>query len=410
MNTPPAGERGRNSGSRGSRRDGLHLGVLLAAFSIPISIAAAEPLLYIVGAAWLMRAIRERDFRGAASGLFGSIGLVLLFGVFAAAAGPRTGESLWTCHRFLFFLLIPVMRSLVLRGVPALRLTREVMVAYAAGAAVLGLYDLVRVPVQVSGGMDLYDTGNMRDPQLYLVAVLFLCALAGTARSTRGRVLWGLALASCAGGLVVHFKRGAWIAFGGAAGLWALLVRKWVMILLLLAAGGGLLMLPATRARLQMLQEETSVHLGGRYSLWRDAAPGMIRDHPLGTGFKATAHEDLLAYTPHIQPGLDHLHNNLLQVAVDFGWAGLLVWMVWVLLVLATFARAWWEHSAGRDPAGRLAAGGLAAFAGLQLNGLVEYNFGDSEVMMAMALLTAMAAAIRVRTGAGDGLSAGKGE
>jgi O-antigen ligase len=109
-------------------------------------------------------------------------------------------------------------------------------------------------------------------------------------------------------------------------------------------------------------------------------------------GWSAVQREDLAAHTPFLQEKLNHLHNNLLQVAVETGWLGLAAWMAWMATALVVMWRA------GRGPSDEVAAGiGLgvwAAFVGLMINGLFEYNFGDTEVLMLMCWLMGLSSAL----------------
>ena len=94
-----------------------------------------------------------------------------------------------------------------------------------------------------------------------------------------------------------------------------------------------------------------------------------------------------------IQPKLNHLHNNDLQLRLELGWAGVAAWLAWMLTGLGvmwlTFRRAV-RHA---TPDAGLAYGLLGGFLALQLNGLVEYNFGDAEIFMLFNLLLGLAAA-----------------
>jgi hypothetical protein len=79
-----------------------------------------------------------------------------------------------------------------------------------------------------------------------------------------------------------------------------------------------------------MLTDEWSNRQGGRYVLWMDVAPVLLKQYPQGMGLKATRHEDLTRISPRVQPNLDHLHNNVIQVRLELGWAGLLAWLWWM--------------------------------------------------------------------------------
>ena len=102
-----------------------------------------------------------------------------------------------------------------------------------------------------------------------------------------------------------------------------------------------------------------------------------------------------------------HLHNNVVQWAVTIGIVGLAA-------ILAVFVRAWtavWRierELRGKWFEGSLALGGLAVMAGFHVNGLFEWNFGDTEIIMLIwAVLGLVFAASRHAAAAPDRNEAG---
>ncbi|MFH1026965.1 MAG: O-antigen ligase family protein, partial [Pseudomonadota bacterium] len=258
---------------------------------------------------------------------------------------------------------------------------------FLVGTTALGLFDVVRVIVQVRRGVELYDTGNMRDPQMYMVSLCFLIALLIQQMGKRVNRLAAPALLVNLIGIVLHFKRGVWFAFALAAGVMGLLTRRlWIVVLIVLCAV-SLLIIPQTRERLHMLKKEWSIGQEGRYALWTQVAPSLLREYPQGMGFGAVKHEDFLKYTRYVQPKLNHLHNNVLQVAVELGWAGLAVWMFWMSVALWMLYSAYDRARVGHDLMAWVALGAFGAFCGLMFDGMVEYNFGDSEILMLICYL-----------------------
>jgi O-antigen ligase len=86
-----------------------------------------------------------------------------------------------------------------------------------------------------------------------------------------------------------------------------------------------------------------------------------------------------------------HLHNVPMQIAAERGLPALGIW-IWFLVVAAT--DLWRKLASSRHKF--LAAGGLAAIAGMLGAGLFEHNFGDSEfLMLFLVMLTLPFAADR---------------
>lgn len=378
-----------------NEQDALVLLLLGFSFFLPISISVAQPFAYLAIPVWLlaMRKGAERPFR---SPFFWPVILFVALILFAALMGPRPEFSVPRSRRMLLLSVI-FMMGLVFEH-PADDPRRSLLAplfVFAMGATVLGLWDLVRVPVEVARGMDLFDAGNMRDPQLYLVGACIIVAL---------WIYWPLRLPAPLlsfmviiniTGVILHCKRGVWISFALTALLVAGLTRRYRIVgatVLILVA---MLLLPQTRERVLLLHEEIQETTGGRWVLWTKVAPEMIREYPLGTGFRGLRHEDFVRMSPvYLQPGLNHLHNNILQLAVDAGWLGSAVWvgwMVWTLMLMVRMARRYRSNDPLRAT---VALACLAAFVGLMLNGMVEYNFGNSIIFMVMAFLMGMTSAL----------------
>lgn len=365
------------------------------AFFLPLTIVAAEGLwmLFVVVGLCLGRARHWRRVLGNPL-----LVPILLYVAWAAASvcwSVRPAHSAGHLHRLLFPLGIFVL-DVILRGdgERPIGVLRPVL-CFLAGACCLALYDLVRIPIEVLRGTALFDTANMRDPQMYMTALCLLFGLAAWAlRSRRTAAGWGTAVVLNLAGLVLHFKRGVWFSFAAATALLVVLSRRWKLLVLLVVMALSMLLVPKVRERLTQLGEVTDSKVGGRYALWTEVGPPLFEKHPWGMGWCAVEPDDLQGYADYVQPHLDHLHNNLLQVRLETGWIGVGTWLlamgavVWVMAV-----------NLRRAPPGglpqALALGTLGGFAGLMMNGMVEYNVGDSEILMLICFLVGCASALR---------------
>ncbi len=370
------------------------------AFTLPISISIAQPLAYLAIPLGICIFIWRRDRSIFANPFFWPVLSFILLMLLAAWMGPSPAYSIPRSRRLLLSVLIFIIPAAF--DLRANRLHESILMpllAFVAGATCLGLWDLIRIPLQVRQGIALYDTGNMRDPQLYLVSFSFVLALwlYRPIRSNRWLLIGASAINLL--GVVLHFKRGVWISLAVSILVLAGLTRRYRLLGYLMFGLAFSMVFPQVRDRVNLLHEEFNLRTGGRMVLWTEVAPELIRQFPVGAGFRSLEHADFAQVTPHyVQPGLNHLHNNLLQVTVDAGWLGGAVWLYWMLLTWLMLARSGIRYRQGPPIHAVIALGGVAAFTGLMVNGLIEYNFGNSVIFMVLMLLMGVTAALHQHT------------
>ena len=253
----------------------------------------------------------------------------------------------------------------------------------------------------------LFDQGDLGDSQRLMAglagAVAILIAPSACARgefelrlAVRGRSLripvWEILTGLVAVALFLTFKRSSWI--GAAAVLLPMLARrvKWKKIAIgAIAAIAIVLAIPAGRARIAQLSGELSMRNGGRIAMWTQVAPGVIRDHPWGIGFRAMTPELMRQYYRRVERDREHLHSNPIEMTSSLGWLGLAIYLAWVALSLRDAARL--DNGTPQSERG-LSCAVLGMLAALYVNGLVEYNFADAELVLPYGILTGLAAAI----------------
>lgn len=376
---------------------------------LPISIAASQIWAY------LMAPVAVYGWYSGAFGSYARPPLRWPIALFVAAVllsivfGIRPEHSLRKADRLLLFasaLVLPMLSGGP--AAPAPRLPLRCAVLFLCGCAAKAMYDLVRIPAKYiwalqttpADQLSLYAFGNMRDPQFYAVALCALVSLLAHRHAGPHRKWVLAALIACAAAIILHFKRGAWLSLFVALIAWTTLSKRWRFLFALLAAIAALLAFPATRTRLIQLGEEANISLGGRRSLWTRVAPALYREYPLGIGWRAARHADLAETAFPVQPRLNHLHNNLLHIRLELGWPGVLAWSFLALSGFWVFFRGIsrlrnlaLERGGGDVNGPALAEGLLAGYFALQMNGMVEYNFGDGEIFMLMNLLLGLGSA-----------------
>lgn len=321
--------------------------------------------------------------------------ILLAWGLSLYGGGPA---GLWRrAAKLLWFLLVPV-TVVLLRG--EVRRARGVILALILGATVLGVKDLILYPLLAARKpmpdflTALIDKGSMADGQILMLGTVLTVVWLVVSRQAGERLPWwsGAVLAAEVGGLIINFKRGSWfcaLLLLGCYLLPRLRMRAWLAVL---AATAVFFMLPPVQARMSQLGREFNVEGGGRLTMWAKIAPALIRENPQGIGYGCLTNARMKAIDRKVEPNRNHLHSNVVQVLVETGWAGLGLYLVWMGFWIRDAARRRREAT-GAGAAPRLvASAGLLLCAGLLLNGLVEYNFGDTEMMFIYAFAMGLAA------------------
>ncbi|MDD5706515.1 MAG: O-antigen ligase family protein [Kiritimatiellae bacterium] len=378
--------------------------LLLAAATVLLIVAAARgrrPIrMPLSGWLWLVFAglavVITLNGVNPAKGLNRLDKLAWFAGIPVAASIVDSRERLWQTLRALLLGL----------GVLAVRVcVRNVIVAQAVAGHSL------TSPPHVSFGQALIDQGTLIDGQRLMLGLIGAVALtlgaqaharmgARRLRLTLERDAqpaggltvspWALLIGALALAELVALKRGSWFCTLALLGL--LLARRlpWRYLLagaLLLAALA--LGVSPVRQRLALLRTELSSKYGGRVTMWTQIAPQLMREHPWGIGFRSLTNDMMRDAARKVgcrrlERNRDHLHSNPVEMAVSLGWLGLAFYLVWMAVVL-------------RDAAATGAAPRplLWMVAAILLNGLVEYNFADAEIVIILGLLGGLAAAGR---------------
>jgi (heptosyl)LPS beta-1,4-glucosyltransferase len=120
----------------------------------------------------------------------------------------------------------------------------------------------------------------------------------------------------------------------------------------------------------------------GRLDIWRSGI-FVVLDNPLtGVGYSSVAVESLKYRRESDLPewAYQHSHNNLIQVAATSGIPAVIAWIALWLKIIWDFFRI--RHRCGKDEFVSVqAAAGISILVAFHLMGMLEYNFGDSEVL-----------------------------
>jgi O-antigen ligase len=313
---------------------------------------------------------------------------------------PRLRKLVW-------FLAVPVTASLVCSP----RRLRRFLAVFAAGTGVLSLKILLGNPVRAlhalrAGQAEDYTTalilkGSMTDGQRLMAGILVslgLLLLCGRERRERGGPAraqaggWWALMALQWAAMLLNFKRGSWLCAAGLSAVFLLVRAGWKAAGLMGALMLLTLFLPPVQDRVRALRDEWESQRGGRITMWTEIAPALIREHPWGIGYRSLTNERMRKIAPEVEPERDHLHSNVAQILVEAGWLGFCLYLAWMAAAVADAVRLARRGGGGADSLRALGAVLLMTLVGLLANGLVEYNFGDGEIVLIYGFVMGCAA------------------
>lgn len=239
--------------------------------------------------------------------------------------------------------------------------------------------------------------------QVMICAVVVAASLlfyrgAGAGKPWVRPVLWivlGLLVLAC----LLTMTRSAWLGLsGGIALLLALrhyrLVIPGLLVLLLIFIvlperfkdrfySGFDLSDTTTRGRVELA--ETGLEMI-RLRPWTGVGPRRVQSTALQL-------ESSQGFPPEL---FQHLHNNVLQIGAELGIPALLIWLgFWIRVSIDL-----WKFRSSEDDLVRfLAHAALGVVVSVQLMGVFEYNFGDSEIAVLLFFMITVPYAVRQGSG-----------
>lgn len=180
--------------------------------------------------------------------------------------------------------------------------------------------------------------------------------------------------------LLSNLKRGPWAGVLAGLIVWAFLYSRRLLAGIVLVAAVIVFTFAPLRTRLLQSPEHFFIS-GGRSEIWQIGSELALK-YPLGLGLKNSKY--LQEYSTTVPSELRHFHNNFLNITAETGFLGLGIFLWWLYVVLA--------HAFNANHDNALARTIGCAVLSWQTAGLVEYNFGDSEVLLvALIVIGALA-------------------
>ncbi len=360
-----------------------YITMALMAFGVAsfISLAAGNVTLGIATLCFLIFAFRHRDALTVDKTYYRAIGFFLATMLLSALFCGHVGQGLkvWSdfwVWRFMPFFIV----TLAVKAEGA----KKILTAASLGMALTMVYAIA----EGLGGNGRAD-GFYGHPMtlagwLCIYVPLFFVMIFEKSLSLRLRQGAGALFAISLACLLFNGTRGAWVAVTGVVWLIVLYYlfqrRKlavWVAAFLLVV-GAGLTQYEPFMQRADTISNTTTVQSNTERLLMWESAFHMFQDHPvLGVGLSQYKDNYQQKYISPLakEPELAHAHNNFMQMLAENGIVG----FAGFLTLLSTFIGAslyrFWKY---KNPyALAMAMGALA----LIVQGLTEYNFGNSAVM-----------------------------
>jgi len=336
-------------------------------FSISFSIFIAQLLLVLTAAVALADWWR-RGRPWIRTPLDLPIACFLAAALFAALIGLYPSESLYGLRTYLQVVIVYLVYAYTRDVDDCLTLVR----AFSWGAGITAAYALL-----VAAAPSIFPRlflGSMTQSGQLLFAVSFALPLL----LRRGLAVRWLrpALALYLAALVINLKRGVWLGMIASVMTIGLLASKRLLLGAALVVTLAVTLITPVRTRITDSARDLFLP-GNRYDIWV-AAIDVVKRFPMGVGRK---NGEILRDYPNIPQHHKHAHNNPLQVTLESGFLGLGAFLWW----MGRFAVLAWRAIGRIEPSDAvlhaLAVGVLASFVGFHVAGLVEYNFGDSEVL-----------------------------
>ena len=347
-----------------------------------VSLAAGNVALGIVALCFLVCAFRNRkDLRILDRTYYVCIAMFMAAMLLSALASGDVGRGLSVWGDFWFWRALPffVVTFLVTEGTAA----KKILFAAAVGL----MLDASCVMGQGLSG-DGRPAGFFGHPMTFagfscLYLPIFLVAFLDKRASGRWQWAAGALFAFGLVALALNGTRGAWLAVAvvivSLLGYYFFHCRKVAVLALccLLVAGVGFSQCDRFTSRVETITDSKFQSNTERLLMWQSAGR-MFLDHPVlgvGLGQYKDNYQKKYILPEAKEREIEHAHNNFVQMAAENGAVGLAGFLA---LISGFIGISLWRFRKEKNPYALMMAASTLA---LVLQGLTEYNFGNSAVM-----------------------------
>ena len=331
-------------------------------------------------------------------------GIVFFGGAVSVSKGGSLRPALmYVCFTLIYFAAVNMIRSkeMIKRSVYALMFSGFVVSAYGIYQNYFGVTAQIWQDSSMFANISGRVVSTLENPNVlaeYLILVIpftiVSLILAGSIKKSAPYVACALFSVMC---LVYTWSRGSWLGIIFALLLLFVIMHRKALVAYL----GILLLVPFAPAVLpaSVIQRITTIgniadtSTSYRVSIWQ-ASLAMIRDY-MFTGIGVGQEAFRLVYPEYSLAGIEsapHSHNLYLQICIEFGLAGILVFGLVVFFFVQHCFTA--IKKADEKYVRLLAAGGLCAVAGFLLNGLTDYVWYNYRVYLMFWLVISITVAV----------------
>jgi O-antigen ligase len=371
----------------------MNVFILLFAAGTTFSIAVTQTAYFLAFLFWILLLILEKNKRSLRTPLDYFFLAYLAVGVIAAIFSGEKQAVVLFIKRLL---LIPIV-YFIAHALSDKKILKWLLITLAGSMvilSILGIQKYLAGTGGLEGRLNLFHH-YMTSGGILMIVSLMILAFVFTRASIKIRITAGLAGILMLVPLIFTFTRSSWLGF--ACGMICIGITQYKKILIGVFAAILLLALfaPAgVRERAWSAFDPSHPNNIERTYMWQ-AGIEMIKDRPI-TGVGDIDLGELYAEykSPKAQQQHGHLHNNFIMFGVLMGIPGLLVFAALFLKILLTEIRILRSIPKDEWLLRGTVSGSLAAFVGFQVNGLFEWNFGDSEIAMLLWLTVGLAFAV----------------
>lgn len=316
-----------------------------------------------------------------AIGIFMSAMLISALTSGAIEHGMKTWSSFWLWRLMPFFIMTFAIKDFI-----SARRILAVSIVGISLSALCAIYQGLGGNTRANGFF-----GNPMTLAGYLclfIPILFVLFLERK-RYDIWKWIIGISLSVCCVALLFNGTRGAWLAIATVISLLLLyyLIQKEKMAVFilcgLLIVGVGLSQYQPFTNRVASITDTKNQSNAERFLIWNSALH-MFEDHPvLGVGLGQYKDNYQKKYiSPEAkEPKLEHAHNNFMQMLAESGIVG---FGGFVILISGLIGYSFKRFLKNKNPYALMMCASTLA---LVLQGLTEYNFGNSAVMKCFWLL-----------------------